>query len=159
MQLRTDIEDLVLRELTIADTEAYHALLQASAGHLTQFGNYEDDLAQSLEDVREYFRNPDDDNYRFGLWYQGELAGRADLNPVNPPHFVLGYWLGGTYTGKGLATAGCEALIRYAGKELAATEIYAGVTHGNDKSVAVLDRLGFEQVAEFEDYTRYRRVL
>lgn len=39
--------------------------------------------------------------------------------------------------------------------KLAATDIYAGVTHGNDKSAALLERVGFRFPQRFEDYTRY----
>jgi RimJ/RimL family protein N-acetyltransferase len=42
---------------------------------------------------------------------------------------------------------------------LRATDIFAGVTHGNDKSVAVLRRLGFARVSSFQRYDRYLLVL
>jgi hypothetical protein len=35
----------------------------------------------------------------------------------------------------------------------------AELTHGNDKSVAVLQRCGFQPVVEFDTYTRYSRRL
>ncbi|GAA3503193.1 hypothetical protein GCM10019016_103030 [Streptomyces prasinosporus] len=38
-----------------------------------------------------------------------------------------------------------------------ATEVFAGVTHGNDKSGAVLTRLGFKVAETLETYTRYHR--
>ncbi|MFJ8588956.1 GNAT family N-acetyltransferase [Streptomyces sp. NPDC093595] len=56
----------------------------------------------------------------------------------------------------GYATAACTALHGHAARELGATDLFAGVTHGNDRSVALLSRLGFEPVADFEDYTRFR---
>jgi ribosomal-protein-serine acetyltransferase len=40
-----------------------------------------------------------------------------------------------------------------------ATDVYAGVTHGNGKSGAVLTRLGFKVAEVFETYTRYHRAL
>lgn len=39
------------------------------------------------------------------------------------------------------------------------TDIFAGVTHGNHRSVNLLQRLGFRAVAEFETYTRFHRWL
>ena len=39
---------------------------------------------------------------------------------------------------------------------LGATDVFAGVTHGNAVSVAVLLRVGFEGVASFPEYDRYR---
>ncbi|WP_018383043.1 GNAT family N-acetyltransferase [Wenjunlia vitaminophila] len=56
----------------------------------------------------------------------------------------------------GHATAACAALYSHAARELGAIDIFAGVTHGNDKSTVLLRRLGFEPVADFEEYTRFR---
>jgi RimJ/RimL family protein N-acetyltransferase len=92
---------------------------------------------------------------RFGIRLEGELIGRIDLVPVDPPRYAIGYWLGRNATGKGYATAAAAALIGFAREQLAATDIFAGVTKGNAKSVAVLERLGFQAVAEFESYIRY----
>ncbi|WP_159392934.1 hypothetical protein [Streptomyces cyaneogriseus] len=47
-------------------------------------------------------------------------------------------------------------MIDHAVRVLGATDIFAGVTHGNDKSAALLRRLGFEPVADFARCTRFR---
>jgi hypothetical protein len=39
---------------------------------------------------------------------------------------------------------------------LGATDVFAGVTHGNAASAAVLMRVGFEGVAPFPEYDRYQ---
>ena len=106
-----------------------------------------------------YFADPPDDNTRFGIWLGSQLIGRVDLNPVNPPHYAIGYWLSGDSTGHGYMTRVCRAAISYGRDALRATDIFAGVTHGNDKSVAVLRRLGFARVASFQRYDRYQLVL
>ena len=143
-----------LRELTIADADVYYAVLDRSRAHLNQRGDYQAEAAATPEWVRSYFEDPPDANIRFGIFLGRELVGR-DLNPVNPPHYAIGYWLVADHTGQGHATEACRQAIEHA-CTLGATEIYADVTHGNDKSIAVLDRLGFEQVADFETYTRFR---
>jgi RimJ/RimL family protein N-acetyltransferase len=99
---------------------------------------------------------PDDRPTQFGIWLDGQLIGRADLNPRTPGNFVLGYWLGSQFTGKGYATAACQALIAYGKAELDATNIWAGVTKGNAKSEALLARLGFHAVADQGTYTRFK---
>lgn len=81
------------------------------------------------------------------------LVGRADLNPRGEDNFVLGFWLGGDFTGHGYATAACAALIAYGQTSLGAKRVYAGVTKGNSKSEAVLGRLGFELVEDRDTYT------
>ena len=43
--------------------------------------------------------------------------------------------------------------------ELGASEVLAGVAHGNHRSSAVLGRLGFVPIAHFPTNTRYQLVL
>jgi len=78
--------------------------------------------------------------------------------PVDPPRYGLGYWLAEDATGHGYATAAVRALLDHA-RTLQATDVLAGVTHGNDRSVALLRRLGFARVAEFDSYDRYHRAV
>ena len=56
-------------------------------------------------------------------------------------------------------TASISALLEYANRELMATEVLAGVTHGNHRSSRLLMRLGFSPTEKFPTYTRYRLVL
>jgi ribosomal-protein-serine acetyltransferase len=148
----------VLRELTIADVEPYYALVDRNRAHLNHFGNYELERDATFEDIRSYFESPWDANVRFGIWHDGALVGRVDLNPVSPPHWVLGYWLDEAHVGRGLATAAGREAIEHA-RTLGATELYAGVTHGNDRSIRVLERLGFEHVQDLPDRSRWRLAL
>jgi len=39
---------------------------------------------------------------------------------------------------------------------LGATDVFAGVRHGNVRSVAVLRRAGFVESVHFDHYTRFR---
>lgn len=108
-----------------------------------------------LEDLTD----PENRNARFGVWLGDQLIGRVDLNPRTAEDFVLGYWLGGESTGMGYATAACAALITYGQAVLGARTIWAGVTKGNGKSEAVLQRLGFQAVSDQATYTRFNRPL
>ncbi|WP_417309520.1 GNAT family N-acetyltransferase [Devosia sp.] len=62
-------------------------------------------------------------------------------------------------TGQGHATAALEALLGFATTTLRATDIYAGVTHGNTRSAALLGRTGFTRTETFDTYSRYHRAL
>ncbi|WP_088282374.1 GNAT family N-acetyltransferase [Kineosporia sp. A_224] len=79
--------------------------------------------------------------------------------PVDPPRYGLGYWVRASSQGRGLASAAVGALLEHAQTRCGATDVFAGVTHGNDRSVALLRRLGFVEAATFERYTRFRRRL
>ncbi len=153
--LATAIDGLSLRPLTVRDARVFFDLVGANRDHLQQFGNYADLVGSKLEDIIESFTDPPDDSLRMGVWSGRELAGRVDLNLVSPDTFVLGYWLSLAYTGRGYATASCRALLEHACSNLGARDFWAGVTHGNQKSVAVLSRLGFAAVETLPDRTRF----
>lgn len=117
-------------------------------------------LDATPESVSENLNDPNDKNSKFGIWDGNTIVGRVDLTPgEDVGKYVLGYWLGPQYTGRGYATVACTAIIEHGRTSLGATEIYAGVTKGNEASTAVLIRLGFEPFQDMGDYTRYRRVL
>lgn len=156
--LSTDLPDLRLRELRAADAAGYHALVQKNAGHLTRLGDYRDEVATGVDDLTAQFSVPAEVPVRFGVELDGRLVGRVDLVPVDPPRYGLGYWLAEEVTGRGLATAAVAALLEHA-RKLGATDVFAGVTHGNTPSEALLRRLGFAVVADFENYSRFHLTL
>jgi ribosomal-protein-serine acetyltransferase len=150
--------DVALREIGLADVEAYYALVDRNREHLNQHGNHPFERDATLEDMRAYFAEPWDDNVRFGVWANGELVGRVDLNPVNPPAWVLGYWIDGQMTGRGICTTACRQAIEHV-RGLGAVELYAGITLGNDASVRVVQRLGFEHLQDVAGRSRWRLTL
>ncbi|MEQ4726276.1 GNAT family N-acetyltransferase [Nonomuraea sp. B19D2] len=153
--LRTPLPRLTLNPLTVADAGTYYDLIMRNREHLTRNGDYEEVKTATPESVTEYFTSPPDRTIKYGVRECDRLIGRVDLNPANPPRYSIGYWLDEAATGQGYMTAACSALINFACTTLGATDIFAGVTHGNSKSVAVLERLGFSPAAEFEHYTRF----
>lgn len=96
-----------------------------------------------------------DTTFRFGIVFQGALIGRIDLIGVEPPRYSLGYWVCESAAGRGYASAALVALIAFARSGLDATDLYAGVTHGNGPSERLLLRAGFAPAARFETYTRF----
>jgi RimJ/RimL family protein N-acetyltransferase len=158
-ELATDLPELVLRELSSPDADTYYALLDRNRDHFRRFGDYTEEINATREWVASYFDDPPDGNTRFGIWLRGQLIGRVDLNPVDPPRYGIGYWLSGASTGHGYATVACRAAIDYGRDVLGATDVFAGVTVGNNKSIAVLIRLGFVLVAQFDSYDRYHLAL
>lgn len=159
IELSTARSGLVLRELTTTDAKDYYALVDANRRHLTRRGDYAGMATTTFEQVFESLCHPTTDNTRLGVWLEGVLIGRVDLNPINPPNYVLGVWLGEAATGHGYATDACRTAIDFARSRLGATDMWAGITHGNEPSVALFGRLGFERVAELEHHSRFHLAL
>lgn len=133
--------------------------MQRNAEHLTRLGDYEAEVAASQQDIAADVAEASPVPLRFGIVLDGKLVGRADLVAVDPPKYGLGYWLSEHVTGRGHATAAVWALLTHAAESLGATDVFAGVTHSNTKSVALLQRLGFQVAGDFDVYTRYHRRL
>lgn len=149
----------VLRRLSVADAPAYYEAVQRNRDHLTAIGDYLDEVAGSVDDLRQRFGNESDLSVLMGIWRTNVLVGHVGLLHREPPRWGLGYWLALEATGQGIATAAVGALLEFGRRELGVEEVLAGVTHGNDKSVAVLTRLGFAPVADFDTYTRFGKTL
>lgn len=155
MIVATEDPDLVLRPLASEDLEQYYDVVDRNRSHLTRHGDYGFYEDATFEAVRARFVERSGHTHRFGLWYSDELIGRLDLNPIEPPRWALGYWLDERFGGKGLMTNACVAAIRHA-RTLGATELYAGVSDGNEGSLRLLQRLGFEHLQDVQGRSRWR---
>ncbi len=63
--------------------------------------------------------------------------------PDNPDIYETGYWVAKTYLRRGFATEATNAAIRYAFGAKAAKAVTIGYFEGNDKSRAIIEKLGF----------------
>jgi RimJ/RimL family protein N-acetyltransferase len=159
LTLRTDVPELVLRAHVPDDAVALHDLLQQNAVHLRERGDYDDEIAMTADDWRSEFASYERDvgaPHSFGMWLDGVgMVGRIVLVPAAPPSYGVGYWVAETQQNKGIATYSLTAVIGYA-RRLGATEVFAGVLHGNDASRRVLQKCGFVEVADLDVHTRFR---
>lgn len=153
----TERAGLVLKTIGIGELDAYYALVDRNRQHLNQRGDYAFEASATRGEIATWL-SADTADVRFGIWLDGNLIGRVYLGPVNPPAWRIGYWLGGEWMGQGIATIACRAAIEH-GRRLGASEIHAQITKGNDASIAVVRRLGFEHVEDTEDQTRWRLAL
>lgn len=158
-ELATDMAGLTLHGLTAEHVDAYYALVDRNREHLTRHGDYQELAAADQAAAHAELRNDPRPSLRCGIFAGGVLIGRIDLVAVDPPKYGLGYWLDHGATGHGYATTAGRALIAHGAAVLGATDVFAGVTHGNDESSAVLTRMGFEVAEVFATYTRYHRSL
>lgn len=134
---------------------SYCALLQRNAVYLGP--NYADDIAASEAEQAASFAGNPDPHLMFGIVAYESLIGRIDLVAIDPPRFGLGYWVSEERTRVGIASAAVAAIFDYAHRSLGATDVYAGVSHGNTASERVLERNGFERVSRFDTYDRFHR--
>ncbi len=159
LEIQTVVAGLLVREHTAADAAPYYELVQTNRDHLTRHGDYAELVAATKNEIESQFAASGKGSVRCGIWKDDGLVGHVTLIYGDPPTWGLGFWLSEHASGHGYMTAAIAALLAYARSELQALEVLAGVTHGNQRSSAVLTRLGFTPIMEFPTYTRYRRVL
>ena len=155
LKLETEIAGPNIATLTYDDAVAYYELVDRNREHLTRLGDYRSVRTASLQSVQDEL-SANSPNVVTGIWLSRDLIGRIDLIPKDPGTFVIGYWIDENAQGYGYMTAACRALISFAREHLDARSVYAGVTKGNQASVALLARLGFAHVADMGAYNRYR---
>ena len=156
LELSTDEPFLLLRELTLSQAGEYYALIDRNRGHLTQFGNYRDEGKATLKWVQATLARPAR-GMRFGIWVDGELVGQAELAQKERSGFALAYWLGREHMGQGVMAKALCRLMQHARERFGATAFFAGVTHGNVKSAAVLRKLGYEIAMVHARHSVFRR--
>ncbi len=66
----------------------------------------------------------------------------------------IGYWMGETYAGKGLMQDAVLALVRYGFETLGLHRLEAACIPGNLRSVAVLEKTGFEREGLLKSYLK-----
>ncbi len=157
MRLRTDLDGVELRALMPDDADAVVELMRTNTAHLTRNGDFAEQIDVASGDRARQYAAQQEQPLAFGIVEHGDLVGSVELVPVDPPRYGIGYWLAENATGRGLATAAVRTLVEHAFADLGATDVYAGVTHGNDASVAVLRRAGFTHVGDMGSYDRFHR--
>jgi [ribosomal protein S5]-alanine N-acetyltransferase len=84
----------------------------------------------------------------FAIEVDGEVAGGIGLTFGTDIHRCsaeIGYWLGRSFWGRGLATAAVKALVGYGFREFRPMRIFARVFAGHTASIRVLEKAGFSR--------------
>lgn len=110
-------------------------------GNLTTLEEFQTFIKAGLK------RFAENDGWQSGIWYRGELAGCINYRFFNwtVKQTELSYWLGQSFTGKGIMTRAARKLTEYAFDELGMNRVEIRCATGNMASRAVPERLGFTQ--------------
>lgn len=108
---------------------------------------------ETVDDLRERYRTwrygaDDEPAYMFAIedGASGEVIGEGSLRfDEHPGVGELGYWLGEAHHGRGHGRAVVELLTRVGFELCGAFALTARVKEGNEASIHVLDRTGFER--------------
>lgn len=90
---------------------------------------------------------PEDDHFGLAVELDGRLVGGLGVAGASTRP-SLGYWLGRPFWGRGLMTEAVGALIGFLFGRIRLERLESGVFVGNEASLAIQRRLGFEFVGE-----------
>lgn len=144
-----ETEHCYVRESCEEDVEAFYDIYKAPEVTRYTEGLFEHAISEKAY-IREYIEKVYA-YFEFGVWTvilkeSGEIIGRAGISTregFDIPE--LGYVLGLPWQGKGLAKEVCEGIIKYAKDELEITRLQVLIQEGNEASVRLAQKLGFEK--------------
>ena len=124
------------------------------------------DIAKWLSDVpypynekhaEKFIKRSSPDDLRFSVFYDDILVGGIGVSFEDHNQLDLGYWIAKDYWGYGFATEASIGLIEYIKKETNFKAITACYVKGNKASANVLNKLGFIEIGECEEYFLSRK--
>ena len=150
-----ETERCVVKELSLEDLDGLFELY-ADDG----MDAYTEPL-YPYEEEKEFQRAYIENMYRYfgyGMWLvfekaTNQLIGRAGLEHREYNDVVeleLGYLIGRKYQGRGYAAEVCKAILAYAKDHAGFERINTLIQDGNDASIALSRKLGFEQKESYE---------
>jgi ribosomal-protein-serine acetyltransferase len=144
-------EELELRPVDERYAEELTALVRRDIAHLKPWMPWATER-YSIEDAREFIRRQirqyaEDQGFATLIFFGGRVAGCIGYNHIDWANRKtdVGYWLGTEFTGRGMMTKSCRALVTHAFAELRLNrvEIYCAVE--NLRSRRIPERLGFRE--------------
>jgi ribosomal-protein-alanine N-acetyltransferase len=96
--------------------------------------------------------------FAVALRSSNELVGTAGFHTVSPQNETaeLAYDIAPTLWGKGIASAVCAALSQWAHSSAGIVRVQATVLESNSRSIAVLQRCGFQREGLLHSYRKVR---
>jgi ribosomal-protein-serine acetyltransferase len=140
-------EGVEVREWDLEDAEAVFAEVDQNRERLRDWLPWVD-ATRSPDDIRAFLERcaaSDGKQVPFGIYVDGVLAGNVGLTLGELGEGELGYWIGGSFEGRGLVTRASRAILGYAFEELGLRRMQLCAAAENLRSRAVAERLGMTQ--------------
>lgn len=146
------VDDNILLEL-IDNTHALPVLnlIEANRNYLKEWLTWVDNI-QTIGDFKNYIakcklQHEEGSDLGYVIIFNKIVAGRIGLHNIDHQNKIasIGYWLDENYTGKGIISKCCKAIINYAYDTLNINRIEIKCGTGNNKSKAIPEKLGFKK--------------
>ena len=152
-------ELVVLRAMASADIERWFGYLSLPEVHEHTSWN-----VQSSADLSDYAWRPEEFTpssllrFAVALRSTDELVGTAGFHSVSPANQTaeVAYDIDPRFWGKGIASAACSELARWAHSAAGIVRVQATVLESNARSMAVLERCGFQREGLLRAYRTVR---
>ena len=92
------------------------------------------------------------ESYNFMIFQDKKMIGGVGLSGFNNKSCQVGYWLGKKYWGNGFATEALKSILDFGFDQLSLEKIYAAYKIGNEGSIRVLNKSGFEYSRKKYEY-------
>ncbi|MDP6776637.1 MAG: GNAT family N-acetyltransferase [Candidatus Latescibacteria bacterium] len=142
-------DDITLTLLSPSDTEAFYVLVDENREHLRRWFRWVDGY-KSVADAEAFAedslrRMAERSGMTCLVWYRDQMAGLVVLLNVDLPkrQTEIGFWMGKAFERRGIARKAVAALIGHAFDCLGFELILAKVNRENQRSLALLEALGF----------------
>jgi ribosomal-protein-serine acetyltransferase len=150
-------DDLLLRSLVEADTDALWQAVDANRLHLREWLPWLDATA-APEHVRQFIeaalqQEADNLGPTCAVVLCGRIAGIVGYKPIRWANrsVAIGYWLSRDTVGKGIMTRCCRVLVEHAFEAYDLDRVTIAAASDNRRSRAIPERLGFVQGSVIRD--------
>ena len=152
-------ELVLLRPIEACDIERWFDYLSQPAVYLHTSWN-----VQNLTELNHYAWIPEEFTessllrFAIALRSNNELIGTAGFHTLSPQNGTaeIAYDIAPNYWGQGIGSAACAKLVAWAHTAAAVTRVQATVLESNVRSMAVLERCGFQREGLLQSYRRVR---
>ena len=153
-------QNLELRPVSLASSGIVFESIHQSRVHLRRWLPFVDatkNVSDTQNFIKSVLRNPClKQDMVFEIWHSTIFAGLISFKEIDKTNnkLELGYWLDQSMTGKGIMVRSVKKLIDHAFQKMKMNRVMIKVAVGNDKSIAIPKKLGFnfegvEQAGEF----------